>query len=233
MVFSFDIYCRWHYHGPFRRNREDISFSKNEQKIKAPSFAYSACNSLENIAERLLTSKRRLLKRLLYKCWVPQGFAYDPLLFLVHVDDIDSKRREQEQWEEAVNSIDFLHSSRKAWSTTNKLTSRSGCSSRLCPISTNSIASQLVKNGTQKTGRRESCPTYGRSQHLREKVSVAVLGQSSLLPPSGAWSQESLWDWILFSRCLYSTPSRLSNPFYNFFIFCMRQFKISGSGEEH
>ena len=53
----------------------------------------------------------------------------------------------QERWEEAVNSIDFSHSSRKAWSTINKLTGRSGRSSRLCPISPNSIVLQLVKNG--------------------------------------------------------------------------------------
>ena len=46
----------------------------------------------------------------------------------------------QEQWEEAVNSIDFSHSSRKAWRTINKLTGRSGRSSRLCPVSANSIA---------------------------------------------------------------------------------------------
>ena len=48
------------------------------------------------------------------------------------------------------------HSSRKAWSTINKLTGRSGRSSRPCPVSANSIASQLVKNGVHRTGGRES-----------------------------------------------------------------------------
>ncbi|KAJ8411107.1 hypothetical protein AAFF_G00181420 [Aldrovandia affinis] len=34
-------------------------------------------------------------------------------------------RRRQERWEEAVNTIDFSHSSRKAWSILNNLTGRS------------------------------------------------------------------------------------------------------------
>ena len=57
---------------------------------------------------------------------------------------------------EAANSIDFSHSSRKAWRTTNKLTCMSGRSSHLCPVSANSVASQLVKNGAHRTGGRES-----------------------------------------------------------------------------
>ena len=65
------------------------------------------------------------------------------------------KEQKHERWEEVVNSNDFFHSSRKAWSTINKLTGRSGRSSRLCPVSPNSIASQLVKNGAHRTGGRE------------------------------------------------------------------------------
>jgi len=58
----------------------------------------------------------------------------------LHVPCWDKEcEKKQERWEEAVNSIDFLHSSRKAWSTINKLTGRSGRSSRVCPISANSI----------------------------------------------------------------------------------------------
>jgi len=57
--------------------------------------------------------------------------------------------------EEAVHSIDISHSSRKAWRTINKLTDRSGRSSRVCPVSENCIASQLVKNGAHKTSDRE------------------------------------------------------------------------------
>ena len=55
--------------------------------------------------------------------------------------------QKQEPWEEAVNFIDFSHSSRKAWRTINNLTGRSGPSFRQCIVSVKSIASQLVKNG--------------------------------------------------------------------------------------
>jgi len=65
------------------------------------------------------------------------------------------QQKKQERWEEAVNSIDFSHSSRKAWRTINKLTGRSGRSSRVCPVSANSIASQSVKNEAHKTSDRE------------------------------------------------------------------------------
>jgi len=62
-----------------------------------------------------------------------------------------------------VSSIDFSHSSRKAWRTINKLTGRSGRSFRRCPVSPNSIVTQLVKNGTHKTGGRE-CTRFVNKQ---------------------------------------------------------------------
>ena len=58
-----------------------------------------------------------------------------------------------------MNSIDFSHSSRKALRTINKLTDRSGRSSRVCPVSANSIVSQLVNNEAHKTGDRDCEPT--------------------------------------------------------------------------
>jgi len=73
----------------------------------------------------------------------------------------------QKRWEKAVNSIDFLHSSCKAWSTINKLTGRSVCSSRLCSVSVNSITSQLVKNGPHKTGILE--PTTRTNKELSDQ----------------------------------------------------------------
>jgi len=100
------------------------------------------------------------------------------------------QQEKQERSEEAVNSIDFSHSSHKAWRTINKLTGRSGRSSRLCPISKNSIALQLVR--TQDTrvatasppgSSTRSCPTYGRFQHLRVTVSPNPSGRKSLLLP--------------------------------------------------
>ena len=58
---------------------------------------------------------------------------------------LDRKRRDR--WSEAVRSIDFSHSSRKAWSILNNLTGRSRHSPRHCPVSADAIASQLVRNG--------------------------------------------------------------------------------------
>jgi len=76
------------------------------------------------------------------------------------------RQKKQERWEEAVNSIDFSHSSRKTWSAINKLTGRYGHSSHLCPVSANSVASDLVKNGHKGTWAASlpglstrSCPT--------------------------------------------------------------------------
>jgi len=89
-------------------------------------------------------------------------------------------QKKQEQWKEGVNSINLSHSSRKVWITINKLTGRSGLSSCLCSISTNSIASKLMKSEAHKTravsppgSSTRTCPSYGRSQHLREIVSLA------------------------------------------------------------
>ena len=71
-------------------------------------------------------------------------------------------QKKQERREEAVISIEFSRSSHKAWRTINKLTGRSGRAFRQCPISANSIASQLVKNGAQKTGDRKSTRLVNR-----------------------------------------------------------------------
>ena len=55
-------------------------------------------------------------------------------------------RKWRDLWSEAVRSIDFSYSSRKAWNILNKLTGRSRHSPHHCPVSANDIASQLVKN---------------------------------------------------------------------------------------
>ena len=67
---------------------------------------------------------------------------------------LDRKRRDR--WSEAVRSIDFSHSSRKAWSILNNLTGRSRHSSCHCPVSADAIASQLVRNGKYEAVDRKS-----------------------------------------------------------------------------
>ena len=67
---------------------------------------------------------------------------------------LDKKRRDQ--WSEAIRSIDFSHSSRKARSILNNLIRRSRHSPRHCPVSADAIASQLVRNGTYEAVDRKS-----------------------------------------------------------------------------
>ena len=67
---------------------------------------------------------------------------------------LDRKRRDR--WSEAFRSIDFSHSSRKAWSILNNLTGRSRHSSRHYPVLADAIASQLVRNGKYEAVDRKS-----------------------------------------------------------------------------
>ena len=55
-----------------------------------------------------------------------------------------------------VRSSSESHSSRKAWSILNNLTGRSRHSPRHCPVSANTIASQLVRNGKYEAVDRKS-----------------------------------------------------------------------------
>ena len=61
------------------------------------------------------------------------------------IKSLDEKR--QERWIETVESIDFTHSSRKAWHTINRLIHRKASKPDKCPVSANAIASQLLQNG--------------------------------------------------------------------------------------
>ena len=65
-------------------------------------------------------------------------------------------RKWRNRWSEAVWSIDFSHSSRKAWSILNNLTGRSRHSPRHCSVSADAIASQLVRNGRYEAVDRKS-----------------------------------------------------------------------------
>ena len=76
---------------------------------------------------------------------------------------LDRKRRDR--WSEAVQTIDFCHSSRKAWSILNNLTGRSRRSPRHCAVLANVIASVLVNNGKYEDIDRKS------SRLVSQKVS--------------------------------------------------------------
>ena len=73
----------------------------------------------------------------------PQGYE-SSLAATALLVKLDKKRRDR--WSEAVRSIDFSLSSRKAWSILNNLTGRLRQSPRHCPVSADAIASELVRN---------------------------------------------------------------------------------------
>jgi len=128
------------------------------------------------------------------------------------------QQKKQERWEEAVNTIDFSHSNaRRGEQSANLLAGLNAplaCApSRQIPSPCNSWRTGHTRQaGASLPGSSaNSCPTYGRFQHLRVTVSLNPSGRKTLLLPSDAGNQESLQDWIPSSQCLYSTPGRLSN----------------------
>jgi len=67
----------------------------------------------------------------------------------------DSTKSEKDVDQRLSNLSTYTHSSRLAWTTINNLIGRSTNSHRPCPITANSITSQLLKNWTYKTKDRE------------------------------------------------------------------------------
>ena len=82
----------------------------------------------------------------------PQGD--DSSLAAALLAKFDRKRRDR--WFKAVRSINFSHSSRKAWSILNDFTGRSRHSPRHCSVSADAIAFQLVRNGKYEAIDRKS-----------------------------------------------------------------------------
>jgi len=130
--------------------------------------------------------------------------------------------------EHAVKSLDFSHSSHKAWRTINKLTDRSGLSFRQCFVSANSIASQLVKNGAHRTSDRESTRLVNKKLSDLWKISTPEV--HSITEPFGLEELAAL-------RCLKPGMSPgldsilharlgLKSCFCDFLSSCMCQLKI-------
>ena len=131
----------------------------------------------------------------------------------------------------------FSHSSHKAWSTINKLTGMSGRSSRLCPVSANSIASQPLKNRALTTGSRET--TRLVNKQLFDLWKIPTPEGSSI---SGPFRPEELavalrhlkpgkspgLDSIFPEFILHAGPA-LKTWFYVFVTSCLRQLKMEKS----
>ena len=108
---------------------------------------------------------------------------------------LDRKRRDR--WSEVVRSIDFLHSSRKAWSILNNLTGRSRHSPRHCPVSADAIvpgARNLLDNlarlgiraseWTNHKWKTEYCESASRLRAFVPGTSVRPVGMGL---PRAAW----------------------------------------------
>ena len=121
------------------------------------------CNTISKAAKKAIPRGRR---NTYVPCWdakceaLYQTFLQSPAgdqssrAATALITWLDKKRRDR--WSEAVQNIDFSHSSRKAWSIINNLTGRLRHSPRNCPVSANVIAAQLVRNGKYEGVNRES-----------------------------------------------------------------------------
>ena len=143
-------------------------------------------------------------------------------------------QEKQERWVEAVNTVDFSHSNRKAWRNIKEFTGRSGRSSRLCPVWSNSIASQLVKNGAHKTRNRETTRLVNKELSDLWKI-LTPEGHSISKPfrleelafalrrlkPGKSPGLDSI-----FPEFILHAGSALKSWFCDFLNSCMRQLKI-------
>ena len=131
-----------------------------------------------------------------------------------------------------LESIDFTHSSRKARQTTNKLTGRTSMHSR-CPITANSIASQLLKNGR--------FPDAGRNFNHSTSHAVCLLSNSASIDAnlSADFTKKGIVDAI--SKLMsgkssgrdYNHPEFIihqsdgtTNWLCSFFSSCLRRFQL-------
>ena len=99
---------------------------------------------------------------------------------------LDEKRNNR--WSEAVININLTHFSRLAWNIIINLTGRTRHTCRLCSITANLIASQLVKNRIYKTTNRDSARkkshNSGGFQHHLTIVSPKIFLRKNLPLPS-------------------------------------------------
>ena len=135
---------------------------------------------------------------------------------------------------EAVRSIDFSHSSRKAWSILNNLTGRSRHSPCHCPISADAIASQLVRNGKYEAVDRKSSRLVSQevsdlwrattpdavniSDNFSQREFAAALQH---LKPGKAPGPDSIC-----SELIFHAGAALKSWLCDFLFSCLRRLKI-------
>ena len=88
-------------------------------------------------------------------------------------DLIDLNQNRRQRWEEAVESIDFSHSSRLAWQTFNRLIGLSNRPKK-CPVYPNAIAHQLLCNGRHKNVDNEATRAVKQEINSFDQLSQAI-----------------------------------------------------------
>ena len=170
----------------------------------------------------------------LYKTFLqsPQGDD-SSLAATALLGKLDRKRRDR--WSEAVRSIDFSHSSRKAWSILNSLTGRSRHSPRHCPVSADAIACQLIINGKYEAVDRKSSrlvfqevsdlwrATTPDSVYISDTFSQRKLTAAlQHLKPGKAPGPDSI-----FPELILHAGAALKSWLRDFLSSCLRRLKIS------
>ena len=137
-------------------------------------------------------------------------------------------QKKQEQWEKAINCINFLQFSHKAWSNTNKLFLRSEHYSRLFLVSANSITSQIMKNMAHKMGDRKSTRLINKDMSNTWGDSIFGLFISDELATTlnHLGPVKSLGLDSTFPELILLTRSALKTCLCDFFTSCILQLKI-------
>ena len=199
------------------------------------------CNTIKKAAKKTIPRRYRnnyipcwdIECESLYKTFLqsPQGDK-SSLAATALLAKLDRKRRDR--WFEAVWSIDFSHSSQKAWSTLNNLTGRSKHSPCHCPVSANAIASQLVRNGKYEAVDRKSSrlvfqevsdlwraatpDAVNISDNFSQREFTAALQH---LKPGKAMGPDSI-----YPKLILHARAALKSWLHDFFSSCLRRLKI-------
>ena len=129
------------------------------------------CNineAYEMMHQLLLNTAKQCIPRGRRKSYIPtwdqeSQTKYDEFVNARRPSEADHKANDliqhlnpnrRKRWVEAVESMDFSHSSRVAWQTFNRLTGRSN-KPKKCPVSPNAIAHQLLCNGRYKNADKD------------------------------------------------------------------------------
>ena len=199
------------------------------------------CNTIKKAAKKTISRGHR---NNYVSCWDAECESlYNTFLQSPQRDDsslvatallakLDRKRRDQ--WSEGVQSIDFSHSSRKAWSILNNLTGRSRHSPRHCPVSADAIATQLVRNGKYEAADGKSSRLVSEelsdlwrattpdavniSDNFSQRESTAALQH---LKPGKAPGPDSI-----FPEPILHAGAALESWLRDFLSFCLHRLKI-------